>query len=62
MEFKTELLDWILKNVEYFIKSDIKLYVIPILTLLNDKSKEIRQKAEVLLEKGSAVTGIDLFY
>lgn len=48
-EIRTEVVSWLLKNKDSLGKADLKQNVIPILSVLQDKSKDIRLLAEKLL-------------
>lgn len=50
LEIRNQLMNYIIKNSEAYMKSDLKCFVIPILQCLTDKNKEIRTLAEQILE------------
>lgn len=41
---------YIIKNEDAYLRSDLKSFVIPILTCLTDKNKEIRSLTEQIFE------------
>ncbi|KAL4477492.1 hypothetical protein ABPG74_002642 [Tetrahymena malaccensis] len=62
LEIKNELMNYIIKNSESYLKSDLKSFTVPILQRLTDKTKEIRTLAEQILEITLQVFPISHFY
>ena len=57
-ELRIEIINWILKKSDALPKSDIKANITAILTSLQDKTKEIRNLTERLLEKCTQIVTI----
>ena len=60
-ELRIEIINWILKKNDALPKSEIKTNIPVILTCLQDKTKEIRNLAERLLEKCTQIISITPF-
>jgi len=60
-EMRNSLLNWVLRNKDHLEKSEVQLFVGPLITVMQDRSKEIRGLGEQVLKEVINYTGYQAF-